>query len=324
MTRKTEEAIKIAEQIQENITDDKVSTLNVLRKYYSLVTLIGKKDEVEWAMNELNGYTDNNINKIPDYRIVRHSQNENKHAAITQSCGTIEVMIQNGKPIIFDCVKIPQLGLITKKNSAIDLLTNKINVYPVRLLSLLKILTTLIYTKTQQILLEIKFGKFEFDIFEETRKIVDTELGKRCPKAFEKLTEAYEDLMKNESSLDFQQTAHACRVVLKDFADAVFPVSDEKTYIDLNGKSHPIKDDDYINRIIACVQENTDSKSDREFIKNSLMYLGNFLKSINDLASIGTHHEISKEDANRCSIYTYLVLGDVIKLLEKQYAPIGI
>lgn len=153
--------------------------------------------------------------------------------------------------------------------------------------------------------------------FEETRKVVDTELSKSCPKAFEKLTEAYEDLIKSESLLAFQQTAHACRVILKDFADGYYPVGDKKTFIGLDGKPHPIKDDDYINRIIACIQENTDSKSDREFIMNSLIYLGNFLKSINNLASIGAHHEISKEDANRCLIYTYLVLGDIIKLLEK-------
>lgn len=166
--------------------------------------------------------------------------------------------------------------------------------------------------------MEIKFGKFEFDIFEETRKVVDTELSKKYPKAFEKLTEAYEDLIKSESLLAFQQTAHACRVILKDFADAVYPVSDKKTFIDLDGKSHPIKDDDYINRIIACIQENTDSKSDKKFIKHSLMYLGDFLNSINDLASKGTHSEISKEDANRCLIYTYLALGDVIKLVREK------
>jgi hypothetical protein len=324
MTLKTEEAIKIAEQIQEDITDGKVSTLNILRKYYLLVTLIDKKDEIEWALTELKGYNENDISKIPYYRKVNHSQNENKIAVIANSCGTIEAMIQSGGTYTYNCVKTPQPMLFTKKNSYVDILTNTVSVGRLRFLSIFNILSTLILTKTQQILLEIKFGKFEFDIFEETRKVVDTELSKRCPKAFEKLTETYEDLMKSESLLDFQQTAHACRVVLKDFADAVFPVSDKETSIDFGGKSHPIKDDDYINRIIACIQENTDSKSDREFIKNSLIYLGNFLKSINDLASIGTHHEISKEDANRCLIYTYLVLGDVIKLLEKSDAPIGI
>lgn len=47
MTQKTEEAIKIAEQIQEDITDGKVATQNILRKYLKLVTLIEKKDEYE-------------------------------------------------------------------------------------------------------------------------------------------------------------------------------------------------------------------------------------------------------------------------------------
>jgi hypothetical protein len=73
MTQKTEEAIKIAEQIQEDIIDSKASALNILRKYYSLVTLIDRKDEIEWALNELKGYDENDINKIPNYRIVRYN-----------------------------------------------------------------------------------------------------------------------------------------------------------------------------------------------------------------------------------------------------------
>ena len=156
MTLKTEEAIKIAEQIQKDITDDKVSTLNILRKYYSLVTLIGKNDEVEWALNELNGYTDTNINKIPYYRIVRHNQNKNKCVVIENSCSTIEVMIQSNRTITYNCVKNQQSGFITKKNSAIDVLNNTINVEPLRFLTILQVIATLIYTKTQQILIEIK------------------------------------------------------------------------------------------------------------------------------------------------------------------------
>ncbi|MFA4956132.1 MAG: hypothetical protein WC556_04070 [Candidatus Methanoperedens sp.] len=313
MTRKTEEAIKIAEQIQEDILHEKeASTQTLLRQYYSLVTLLDKDDEVEWALNELNGYR--LISKVPNYR--KRTNNQNRHVLISNNCGMIEGMLRTGKNYTYNCIEPPQTPL-TKKHVYSNHIANTVSVGARDFFNILNTLTNLIYTKTQQILLEIKFGKFELDIFEETRKVVDTELSKKCPKAFEKLTEAYEDLMKSDSHLAFQQTAHACRVILKDFADATFPVGDKKTFNDFDGKPHPIKDDDYINRIIACVQENTNSKSDREFIKNSLIYLGNFLKSINDLASIGTHHEISKEDANRCLIYTYLVLGDIIKLLEK-------
>lgn len=263
------------------------------------------------ALNELIGYS--NDKNVPFYRIRHSIVDKNVLAFIRDSCGIIGGRWQSGEEYEYEW------NIQTNKLSADYCLVNSEAFYYV-----LYTIKNLVYSKTQKILLQIKFGKFEFDIFEETRKVVDTELSKKCPKAFEKLTEVYEGSIKSESPLAFQQTAHACRAVLKDFADAVFPVSDKKTSIDLNGKSHPIKDDDYINRIIACVQENTDSKSDREFIKNSLIYLGNFLKSINDLASIGTHHEISKEDANRCLIYTYLVLGDIIKLLEKSESPTGI
>ena len=304
MTQKTEEAIKIAEQIQEDILHKEVSTLSILREYYSLVTLLKKEDEVVWALNELSGYR--LVSKVPNYRKVRDTKDEKRFAVISDSCGKVEEMWRSAKNYKLEWINNP-------RRDSFDYCS----IGTWHFYHIINTITNSIYVKTQQILLEIKFGKFELDIFEETRKVVDMELSKRCPKAFEKLTEAYEDLIKSESPLAFQQTAHACRVILKDFADAIYPVSDKKTFNDLDGKSHPIKDDDYINRIIACVQENTDSKSAREFIKNSLLYLGNFLTSINDLTSKGTHKEISKEDANRCLIYTYLILGDIIKLLKK-------
>ncbi len=307
MTLKTEEAIKIAEQIQKDIVDGKVSTQNILRQYYSLVTLIDKRSEIEWSTNELFGYKE--VEKIPNYR--KASNDQNVVAFIDNNCGTIQAWWLNRDSFVYNIPVSAKKGIISNH------IKSEVHVGQETFFYILNTITSLIYTKTQQILLEIKFGKFEFDIFEETRKVVDTELSKKCPTAFEKLTETYENMIKSDSPLAFQQTAHACRVVLKDFADAVYPVSDKKTFIGLDGKSHSIKDDDYINRIVACIQENADSKSDKEFIKNSLIYLGNFLKSINDLASIGTHNEISKEDANKCLIYTYLVFGDIIKLLEK-------
>ena len=49
-------------------------------------------------------------------------------------------------------------------------------------------------------------------------------------------------------------------------------------------------------------------------MSSHLAYLASFLDNVNDLASTGTHTEISKEQAKRCLIYTYLMLGDIINL----------
>lgn len=309
MTLKTEEAIKIAEQIQTEIVDGKVSTQNILRRYYSLVTLIKKDDGVEWSTNELFGYKD--IEKVPNYRKVTNDQNMT--AFIDDGCGIIEAWLLSDEFFIYS----------PKKRGYFNRIKSEVPVGSENFFYILNTIKSFIYIHTNQILLELKFGKFEFDIFEETRKVVDTELRKRCPKAFEKLSETYEDLMKIETPLDFQQTALACRVILKDFADTIYPASNKKIN-GFDGKPHTLKDDDYTNRIIACLQESSSSKEDKEFMEDYLKYLESYLVSLNKMANKGLHHENSREYANRCLIYTYLVLGDIIKLLEKQYAPIGI
>ncbi len=305
MALKTEEAIKIAEQIQEDILHkEDVSTLTIVRQYYSLVTLLKKEDEVEWALNELGGYS--LVSKVPHYRKVMDTVDKERFAVISTSCGDVEGMMLSGNDYKLDWNN-------NRYRNPFDYCSiGTRNFY-----FILNTITNLIYISTQQILFEIKFGKFEFDIFEETRKVVDTELSKISPKAFEKLTEEYENLIKSESPLAFRKTALACRIVLKDFADAIYPASDKKI-VGFDGKQHTLKDDDYINRIIARIQESTGLESEKEFMDDYLKYLESYLVSLNSMSNKGIHHENSKEYANRCLIYTYLVLGDIIRLLGKK------
>ena len=152
MTQKTEEAIKIAEQIQEDITDGKVTTLNILRKYLKLVTLIEKKDEVEWALNELIGYS--NDKTVPFYRIMVSKVDENIQAFIRESCGIINGRWSSGKDYEYEW------NIQPNKTFPNYCLVNSETFYNV-----LNHITNIVYTKTSRILLKIKFGKFEFDIF---------------------------------------------------------------------------------------------------------------------------------------------------------------
>jgi hypothetical protein len=172
-----------------------------------------------------------------------------------------------------------------------------------------------VYKGTSEILSKLKFQKMESDIFEETRNLVDKRLSYLCPDAFEKLTEIYEDAIESKSKLDTQQVALGCRAVLNDFADAVSPPSNEKIKGD-DGKVHSLTEDKSMNRIRAYIQKNAGSDTNQEFMKSHLEYLFSFLENVNKLANKGTHKGIPKEQANRCVIYTYLALGDVINLCD--------
>ncbi len=299
MNKRTTEAIKIAEEIISNIEIEPFTITNV-RKFFRLVSVLKMENEIKWIQRELYGYK--NLNDFPSYRKVRDSQNKNKFVFVRDNYAMLRTYTENGDTLNFD--PLPDDGFYTHY---------KIRVGPEKFYYILNFVDNEIYRKTSGILSKLKFEKIEYDIFEETRKSVNEELNARCPNAFEKLTEIYTDMIESKSKLDLQQVAHGCRVVLKDFADSVFPPTDKKIK-DLYGNEHDLKDNNYVNRIIAFVQENMDSKSNKEFMSSHLAYLASFLDNVNDLASTGTHTEISKEQAKRCLIYTYLMLGDIINL----------
>lgn len=298
MSERNNEALKIADEIIKNIEENPYSLSNV-RKFYHLVKILKMNDEIEWAENELYGYE--NIEDCPVYREVTNVRNEVTY--LEESYGILRDWWEKGDTFLYS----PSSENPSSEKIEIELGVS--NFYHI-----LTMADNEIYRKTSEILSKLKFDKMESDIFEETRKTVDRELSSLCPEAFKKLTETYEDLIENKSKLDLQQIALGCRLVIKDFADAIYPPKEGEVIIGSDGKPHDVGNEKYINRIATFIRDRTSSKSNKDFMKSHLEYVESFLKNVYNLASNGAHNEISKEQASRCLIYTYLILGDIINL----------
>ncbi|URM42799.1 hypothetical protein K6I41_08910 [Acinetobacter sp. AS23] len=75
--------------------------------------------------------------------------------------------------------------------------------------------------------------------------------------------------------------------------------------------------DNYINRIIAYVEENSDSERFEDIVGSNIKYLGERLDAIFKAAQKGSHNIIAtREEADRYVIYTYLIVGDILDLVE--------
>ena len=101
---------------------------------------------------------------------------------------------------------------------------------------------------------------------------------------------------------------YTCRQILKDFADAIYPPKD--TFV----KGRKVGEDEYINRLWAFASENIKSDTNKELIQSEVEYIGQRIDSLYDLTCKGTHAEISKDEAERAIIRTYLLIGDLIAL----------
>ncbi len=177
----------------------------------------------------------------------------------------------------------------------------------------------LIYQYALQKYYELKFSGIADDIFTRTRNTVDQRIGELIPDAIQKFTAVYENLQ-SENPENWSNAVHSCRRILQDLADVIFPPIDEERIIKSNGKEIKVKlgKDNYINRIVAFVQDKSDSERFEEIVGSNLAYLGDRLDSTFQAAQKGSHSNIvNRNEADRYVVYTYLLVGDVLSLYIK-------
>ncbi len=180
-----------------------------------------------------------------------------------------------------------------------------------------------IYQYLSDVYYELRYSSVTEDSFSRIRSVVDINIANLTPNAVKKFTAIYDNL-DSDNTEDWANAVHSCRRVLQDLADVLYPSRADITK-NIGGKERIIKlgPDAYINRIIAYVEENTQSERFKEIVGSHIKYLGERLDAIFQAAQKGSHAEIvSKEEADRYVVYTYMVVGDLITLkLSRETSP---
>ena len=152
-------------------------------------------------------------------------------------------------------------------------------------------------------------------IFDETREFVDVKLEEICPDALEKLKFCYNDLLSDLHSHRNARIAYDCREILKDFTDAIF--KDE--YLQ-NNEIKPSRNQTKNKLRYTLRAIKVESETTRKMLETQIEYLSNYFDNLDSFIQKNMHpdrFEVTKEDAKRCVIYTYLVIADILKLLDK-------
>jgi hypothetical protein len=176
-----------------------------------------------------------------------------------------------------------------------------------------------VYAYISQKYLELKFSTIASDSFSRIRDFVDGLIGKVIPASVQKFTAIYEYLL-SENSEDWSNAVHSCRRVLQDLADVLFPARDEPIVENINGKERTIQlgPGNYINRLICYASDRGSSETTIAIIGSQLSFLGDRLDAIFHAAHKGSHSVISsREEADRYVVYTYMIVGDLLRLLDE-------
>jgi hypothetical protein len=157
---------------------------------------------------------------------------------------------------------------------------------------------------------ELKFSGIASDLFARHRERLEGVIWKVVPSAVQKFVAVHENL-RSTNPEDWANAVHSCRRIVQDVADAVFPPQADRT---INGKVVKLGRDNYINRLVTYIQENSTSDKFINIVGSHISYIGERLDAVFAAAQKGSHAEVSKEDADRFVIYTYMTVGDILSL----------
>lgn len=159
---------------------------------------------------------------------------------------------------------------------------------------------------------ELKFSNVASDIFARRREAVDNKIGLVVPDAIRKFDAVNENL-RSDNPEDWANAVHSCRRILQALADALFPPQKEARTKD--GNQIKLGSDSYINRLICFAEDKSASNSFRGLVGSHLGFLGDRLDAVFEATQKGSHADVSREEADRYVIYTYLVVGDILSLI---------
>jgi hypothetical protein len=165
---------------------------------------------------------------------------------------------------------------------------------------------------------QLLYGQFHSDIFEQNRQFVELRLNQVCPEALKEFVSALQRVKENTPETRAQALL-SCRRLLKDLADVFYPpISQPVTGAD--GKTRDLSEEKYISRLWQFITDKTQKTTSAELIQASLNDLGNRLDRIYEFTNKGVHAEVEEFEMNQCLIQTYLLIGDLLRIFDKQSA----
>lgn len=290
------EALGLCGEILAEIESETIVLASSALKLSRVATLLNNATMKKILEYETGGYPSPNI-----------ASSDEKILKLAEIAGRVEIV--NQKPCLMYSYSIGQI------ESEFEVAKKQNDSYDIRQLSgNISSRKNFLYRYASETYYELKFSGIPDDVFARVRERVDSSLATLLPQSIQELVAVYDDL-KSKNAVDWSNAVHTCRRILEDIADKVSPSTKESRT--RNGKRIELGQKNYINRIIAFVEDKSNSDRFQHLVGSTIDFLGNRLDAIYEAINKGTHTILEKEEADRYVIYTYLLIGDILSLYEK-------
>lgn len=157
-------------------------------------------------------------------------------------------------------------------------------------------------------------------VFSEYRTRVENEFSKLSKEILLKL-QAIEDKIGSDNPELYSQALTTCRRLFEETAkelfEKYFPGYKEKKYKTKSGKEIDVSGEHYKNKLSAVIEKLEDKSPSKSMVGSNVIYLLDWMDNLTDLQCKGVHHEVTRQDATRCIIQTYICLGDILSLQDE-------
>lgn len=184
----------------------------------------------------------------------------------------------------------------------------------------LSILKSKYYDYALEKQIEISFGNVATTVFSEYRARVENEFSKTSKENLLKL-QAIEDKINSDNPELYSQALTTCRRLFegtaKELFDKYFPDYKDKKYTTKSGREIDVSGEHYKNKLSAVIEKLEDKSPSKSMVGSNVIYLLDWMDNLTDLQCKGVHHEVTRQDATRCIIQTYICLGDILSLQDE-------
>lgn len=327
--KRNEESLNLSEEILRNFELSEIPTQQIVLKCLRLARILNDIEGVEWLKHESHGFEKNprgltqkawEAAARSGRRFFKNDEEskETVERAFTETIGVMEASIQLDKQRM-EVAHDPDIAISSHSDFNPSLPRGNKNERSIISQSVsentrkIEKVKARLYEYVLNINYELKFGNITEDIFTHKRSTVDMKLLEISPESIKKFISIYENLQSGNDE-DWANAVHSCRRIIKEIADRLYPPSDEQIF--KNGQVKPIKvgNDQYINRLMIYIENNSTSNKFTSVVGSHLKFMGERLDSIYEAANKGSHDKVTLEEAERYIIYTYLLLGDILSI----------
>lgn len=328
--KKVEKALEACEKVIDGIEDSTITTESALLQCSKIARITNDEENIIWLQYEYGGYPRDSKGKVRRdawniaYKKGRGFQKDGKSYIFTELASELEEIIiaqqkavgnftTNGVSVSGEYA-MPAMNRLTESvhRSTVTLITD-VGTAKQRLASL----KAQYYEYALKKQIELTFGNVATNIFISYRERVDLAFSALSKETLLKL-QAIEGKLDSGNPEMYSQALTTCRRLFESVAVELFaihfPNYTDKIYKTKSGKEIDISGDHYKNKFSAIIEKLEDKSIKKSLIGSNVTYLLDWIDNLINLQCKGVHSDITKEDAERCILQTYMCLGDVLTL----------